>query len=429
MSKGLSIARAFYREGHNVIGADFEPNGVPVCGRFSTALKKFYRLSKPFQRPNGSNPYIEGILNIIQEEGVELWVTCSGVASAIEDAEAAVAVEQASNCKVIQFGVKVTQTLHEKHSFIQQAKTFGLHVPETHYISSLEDAMAELHPQAEKKHVSAKKFIMKSIGLDDSIRADMTLLPRPSSDETLKHLLRLNPSSSRPFVLQQFINGREYCTHSIVVNGSVVAFTACLSAELLMHYKSLSPQAALYKAMQEYTQIYARKLGHVTGHFSIDFMLDGDESGPELMKRLSPIECNPRAHTAVVLFEQESEGMAEAYLSVLGDSKTDLKKTASIIIPQVTTGYYWIGHDIITRLLLPLLLVFTLKMNLFSLQGNLLEFMEHALYWKDGTYEVWDPWPFWWLYCVYWPGMFISAIVTGNWWSRCNVSTTKLFRC
>ena len=424
MSKGLSICRAFYREGHSVIGADFEPYRVPVCGRFSTSLKRFCRLSRPLVGPGGCDDYCESLINIIKREKVDLWVSCSGVASAVEDAYAAEVVEKQTRCKVIQFGVEVTETLHEKHSFIQQTQRFGLNVPETHHITSVHDAMMQLHP--EKSPSTGKGFILKSIGLDDSIRADMTILPRPSVKETKSYLVRLRPAPSRPFVLQQYVSGSEYCTHSLVIRGRVMVFVACPSAELLMHYKALSRKSELSSALQKYTKVYAENMGCVTGHFSLDFILNKDTSEPDLLKRLHAIECNPRAHTAVVLLDHESEGMVEAYLSVLEDHASSHRPT---IIPSVDTGYYWVGHDFITLVVLPVLSLVKLRTDLATCFAKCSTFVNHIAYWKDGTYELWDPWPFWWLYCIYWPGMFLTAILGRNWWSRCNVSTTKIFSC
>ena len=68
MSKGLSIARAFYRQGHTVIAADFEPYMIPVCGRFSNAIHKFYRLQKPTGEQGSGTRYVEGIIDIISDE-------------------------------------------------------------------------------------------------------------------------------------------------------------------------------------------------------------------------------------------------------------------------------------------------------------------------------------------------------------------------
>jgi catechol O-methyltransferase len=60
---------------------------------------------------------------------------------------------------------------------------------------------------------------------------------------------------------------------------------------------------------------------------------------------------------------------------------------------------------------------------------SLHDFVDHLLFWKDGTYEVWAPLPAWWLYHVYWPFQLALALVTGKKWSRANVSTSKMFKC
>ncbi|KAG0645136.1 O-methyltransferase [Hyphodiscus hymeniophilus] len=398
MSKGLSIARAFYREGHHVIGADFEPFGIPVCGRFSSTLRKFYRISKPTSGPAESRGYAEGLLDIVNRESVDLWVSCSGVASAVQDGEAAEIIENESKCRAIQFGAQTTKTLDEKHLFIKQTRKFGLNVPETHLITSVEDALRVLHPS--EKGMERKQYIMKSVGLDDTTRADMTLLPQASSDDTRSYLARLNPSVSRLFVLQQFISGPEYCTHSVIIRGRVMVFAACRSAELLMHYEAVSPRSDLSRALQKYSEIYAAKMGCVTGHFSIDFMLDERSTELDLMSRLYPIECNPRAHTAVVLFEQESGRMVDAYLSALEVDGMDGIDIQPVVTPSTTKGYYWIGHDLVTCVLLPLLSTMAMKGSISSLTEKRKVFLHHLMFWKDGTYLLWDPLPFWWLYYV-----------------------------
>ena len=188
MSKGLFLARAFYRAGHRVIGADFEPYGVHVIGRFSVALDKFYRLSN---RPSAKGPrkYVGDLVEIIKRENVELWVSCSGIDSAVEDGEAAEAVEKLTKCKAIQFGVTLTEILHEKHSFIEDTKNLGRTVLDTYLITSVEDAMKFFYLTFPVEGMIQKKYIMKSVGLDDTIRAETTLLPRPSSSDTQIHSL------------------------------------------------------------------------------------------------------------------------------------------------------------------------------------------------------------------------------------------------
>ena len=304
MSKGLTLARTFYRAGHNVIGADFEPYDILACGRFSKAISKFYSLSYQ-QGPNGSSEYAQDLLEIIQKEKVDLWVSCSGVASAVEDGYAKEVIEQQSSCRAIQFNVDTTSTLHEKHTFIEHTARLGLPIPETHNVTS-RDAVHKV------LNVTKKKYILKSVGVDDAHRGDMTLLPRRTMSETYSHIAEVPISPTKPWVLQQFVQGKEYCTHSLVINGKVYAFLACPSAELLMHYELLSPESTLSRAMLHFTQIFAAKSGEgFTGHLSFDFLVDEvvTEKGVQLV--LQPIECNPRAHTAVVLFHGRELEIAE----------------------------------------------------------------------------------------------------------------------
>lgn len=466
MSKGLTLARTFYQAGHRVIGADFEPYGVPVAGHFSIALSKFYALTKPTSEI-GSAKYIQDLIHIIKKEKVELWVSCSGVASALDDGEAAEAIEKETSCVPIQFGLSLTETLHEKHSFISHTRKIGLNVPATRLVTSETEAQAVLYPEKrssptrndsaqsngqqenDRSRSGGRKYIMKSVGLDDSIRADMTLLPRPTLRETTQHIKRLNPTPFRPFVLQQYISGPEYCTHALLIGGSVKAFVACPSAELLMHYAPLPASSALSQAMYMYTAQYARKTEpRMTGHFSIDFLVEDDvaremrdrvavseDEVKRLMGRLFPIECNPRAHTAVVAFADVAEDLADAYLSILPDHEpkgiASGQRLDNVVVtpkPGIPTTY-WIGHDLVTKALLPALWVLRGEMGVRAVLEPWTEFVEHVLFWREGTWVVWDPWPAWWLYAGYWPGMFVASLWEGRWWSRVNVSTTKMFGC
>ncbi|EXJ76502.1 uncharacterized protein A1O5_01010 [Cladophialophora psammophila CBS 110553] len=433
MTKGLVLARLFYEAGHDVIGADFEPNGSLVCGRVSTSLRRFYRLQKPDLK-SGSAPYIQNLLDIVTKEKIELWVSCSGVSSAVEDGMAKEVVEARTRCKAIQFDVKTTQTLHEKHSFVQHTKTMGLAVPETHEITSrvaVERILGSAPP--------GRKYIMKTIGVDDSARGDLTLLPKDSDCETSAHIARLQISAETPWILQEFIVGKEYCTHSLVVGGRVKAFVACPSAELLMHYQALPAESALSRAMLAFTETCATSGGpDFTGHLSFDFMAQDEEEEPPSSDPgnsivLYPIECNPRAHTAVALFEG-TPALVDAYLSVLESQHSSrLADDAPRITRPVTHGksYYWIGHDLVTLVILPTLSFLTLSddASIPDLCQGYMAFFDHLLTWNDGTYALWDPLPWWWLYHVYWPMRFWSRISQSKKWSRANVSTAKMFEC
>ncbi len=430
MTKGLTIARLFYLAGHTVIGADFEPH---VCGRMSRALSRFYQLAKPTISADGTSDaaqYCQSLLSVILREKVDLWVSCSSVASAVEDGEAREFIEARTFCRAIQFDAATTCMLHEKHSFIERVSELGLTAPETHTVTSQEGAEKVIGNAA-----PAKKFIMKNIAMDDASRADMTLLSRSTPGKTHEHLSRLKISPERPWIVQEYISGREFCTHSLIVRGEVAAFVACPSEELLMHYEMLPAHTALSKRMLEFTMEFAESGGQgFTGHLSFDFLVtdtDLRKNSKDEDITLYPIECNPRAHTAIVLFNGHPD-LASHYLAALKDpmeqyTRYDGTPKSWPAVPMRPASYYWLGHDLTALVFLPILHFF---IGVTSTRGVLqawTAFAEHLLFWKDGTYEVWDPLPFWWLYHVYWPIQFLRSIRSGKWWSRINVSTTKMF--
>ncbi|TLS24371.1 hypothetical protein PpBr36_09130 [Pyricularia pennisetigena] len=436
MTKGLTLARAFYHQGHRVLGADFEDDLVPSSGRQSRSLSSFHSLRKPSSKSLSSS-YTNQLVDLVTRERVDLWVSCSGVATAAEDGAAAEQVEKSTSCRCVQLTEKVTVRLHEKNSFIREAVRLGLPVPETHEVAAHQDVLRVLD-RSEK----GRQFIMKPVGMDDAHRGDMTLLPLVTAAETEKHVLGLPISSANPWIVQQFIpGGREYCTHALVVRGEVRVFTACPSSELLMHYKALPAHSQLFRDMLQFTRDFCARSDEsksMTGHMSFDFMVD--EEGA-----IYAIECNPRVHTAVVLFTQPGEvtrDMVQAYLSVLlmdekpqADGYQEGAKevnghghVAEIVVPHShITPRYWIGHDVVELGLLPIVKLVRGNAEEAKVKESMAELWLHIKSWKEGSFEAWDPLPILMLYHVYWPLAVATAWWQGRRWSRLNVSTTKMF--
>lgn len=471
MAKGLALARLFYQAGHRIIGADFEPF-APCSGRGSRSIARFYRLNTPRNGQSGSDPYTESLLKIIKQEQVDVWVSCSGVSAAVEDGEAMEIVEARTSCRAIQFDAPTTRTLHEKDSFIERTTALGLSVPETHSVTDKATIKAILQSSPDKL------FILKAVGVNDAARSNLALLPRPTPKGTDAILTQLPISTETPWVMQEFVRGDEFCTHALVIHGRIRAFVACPSSELLMHYRALASDSPLTTAMLEFTEIFARKSEkNFTGHLSFDFLIPKQDLRElDYRKiRLYPIECNPRCHTAVVLFSR-TPSMVHRYLEVLENdnevrnqsNNTNMKKsvqqTKPILFPRNPPKVYWLSHDLITLAILPILknIVNSLPKNLRSSiiatifpqplssssssandntttyhanentnpSQSLAIFLEHLLRWKEGTFEIWDPLPWWLLNHVYWPIEILAAAVwTGKKFSRFNVSTTKKFEC
>ena len=432
MTKGLTIARNLSRyTSHRIIGADISALSP---SRFSSSIAKYYRLDGP--NGDDAEPYIDSILSLLRREKVDLWISCSSVVAAIEDGQVVrlaekQAKEQGRTFEAVQFRENVVEKFHEKDKFIDYIASLNLTTPESHRCTSQGEAldilMRELHSKSSNLHVEdmnapyrpqKRSYIMKPIGVDDKARNNMmTLLPFSTVAATTNYIRSLQISKTNPFQLQQFIKGAEYCTHALVVRGKVKAFTSCPSLELLMHYEPLPAYSSLSQEMLTFTQRVCEDGGETfSGHLSFDFFVEEGDAGEHV--KLYPIESNPRAHTAVILFEQTPE-MADAYLSIFDKSSTKNNDTSAPVFPRAAAySYYWIGHDLVTFAILPLLDMLSGYGPWEDVTNGLRVFWHHLIYWKDGTFTFDDPWPFFVLYHVYWPARFVEALRKGKAWSR-----------
>lgn len=432
MTKGITILRLLSQHTpHRIIGAD---TSALSPGRFSSATSAFHQLTPP--DGTDAEPYIDSLLTVIHRESVDLWISCSSVVAAVEDGVVVRLAEDRAKAegrefKAVQFREDIIERLHEKDRFVEYVQSLGLRVPESWRCTNREEVLDVLLNSDKtdgegEVRGEGTKYLLKPIGVDDRARAAMmTLLPFPSAAETESYVNNLSITPQNPFQLQQYISGAEYCTHALIVRGRVAAFTACPSSELLMHYVALPASSQLSKAMLDFTRRVAEDGGEdFTGHLSFDFLVPpGQEDGGELV--IYPIECNPRAHTAIALFA-DTPALASAYLSVFADSAAlDAREMVSPTVP--THAYYWLGHDLVTLLILPVLDAVAGLASVDDVARSWVAFWEHAVSWRDGTFEVADPLPFAVLYHVYWPVVFCKAVWEGRKWSRVNVSTTKVF--
>jgi hypothetical protein len=124
-AKGLRIVRAFYETGHKVIGADFQPLGIPSCGRFSKALNAYYPLRMP-TASSGSTLYMRDLVKIVEREAVQLWVSCSELVSAVDDGQARELLEHRTSCKTVQVDVDIAGKISDNNEFIRYARSVGL---------------------------------------------------------------------------------------------------------------------------------------------------------------------------------------------------------------------------------------------------------------------------------------------------------------
>lgn len=430
MAKGLHLARTFHATGHRVIGVDFTHtqfghSRVPSSGRFSRALDAHYTVS--------ATHYIPDMLAIILRERVDAFFCVSGVATTLEDALLKAFLNKSGcACKILQLHPETAELLHDKHSFIAAVGAAGLPAPVTKMVTTHEEALRAVATHATGK----RRFIMKSVWLDDVSRGDMTLLPRPTQAETFEFIHAKEMGEEKPWVLQEYVAGNEeYATHAVIVEGVVTAFAVCRSSDMLMRYRALPAGDPLALRMLDFTRKLVGSLeeGKLTGQVSVDFLVERDEAGA--VQRMLPIESNPRAHTAVVLFAKQPGALTESYLRLLEKKKKgaeeEVKNDESlecVVCPEDTkTTYCWMGHELVVEVLLPMVEVWRGEMTVREWVQRMVKYVGGMVNLRDATFEVLDPIPWFWMYHVYYPWFFVLSLVLGKRWTRINVSTTRVF--
>ncbi|KPM44553.1 hypothetical protein AK830_g2057 [Neonectria ditissima] len=427
MAKGLTVARIFKRKHHRVIAADWHWLSL---GSVSSAIDTYYAVPPPSDSSdtNLNDEYTERMLQIAKKEGVDLWISVSDVHAAVQDATVAEMMEADTKAKAIQFNVEWTCLLHNKDSFMDHSRNLGLRLPDTSTVRNQREVVQFLESRGGlERRSDARLYLIKYSGVDDQGRSRMPLLPLESKEATLRKIEQI-PFDETPetsFIAQEFIAGEEYCTHALVIRGQVRAFVACPSGPVLLHYTALPPDSPISQAMQDFTQKQAAAGGeNFTGHLSFDFMVRTPAASEKDDVEIYPIECNPRSHTAAVLFNHTPE-LVEEYLSVL--SPSDASSDSQPLAPENPGQYYWVGQDLAEEVLDPLYrYVFAGTASFGELYESSLVFLRRVCYWNDGTFDSSDLFPWWWLYHVYWPMYFVTFLFRGQ-WRKLNISTGKIF--
>ena len=312
MTKALQLARSFYAAGHRVVLIETDKYWL-TGHRFSRAVDAFYTVPAPQKDPEA---YIQALVNIAKQENIDVYIPVCSPISSYYDSLAKPAL--AGCCEVFHFDADITKMLDDKFAFAQTAQSFGLSVPKSYKIT---------HPQqvldfdfSTEQH----KYILKSIPYDSVRRLNLTKLPCNTRAETAAFVNSLPISEEKPWIMQEFITGKEYCTHSTVRDGELRLHCCCESSAFQVNYENVEQPEIL-----QWVSHFVKQLG-ITGQASFDFIRAENGS-------IYAIECNPRTHSAITMFYNHP-GVAEAYLS-----RQPLEPLQPLTDSKPT---YWLYHEV-----------------------------------------------------------------------------------
>lgn len=350
MTKSLQLARSFHAAGHKVFL--LENHKYWLSGnRFSNAVAGFYTVANPQKDLDG---YFQGLLEIVKKENIDVFIPVSSPAGSYYESLAKPLLSE--YCEVLHFDAEITQMLDNKFTFIEKAKSFGLSVPKSFLITNPEQIINFDFA------ADGSKYILKSIPYDSVRRLDMTKLPMNSLPEMKQFVNNLPISEEKSWIMQEFVKGKEYCTHSTVRKGKIRLYCCCESSEFQVNYDHVD-NPKIY----EWVEKFVREL-NITGQISFDFIQTEDG-------RVFPIECNPRTHSAITTFH-DHPGVANAYLT---DSQND-NETPILPLPN-SKPTYWTYHEL-------------WRLTEIKSLGQLKAWIKRITEGTDGIFQVNDPLPF-----------------------------------
>ncbi len=372
MTKALHLARAFHAAGHRVVLV--ESTKYRFTGhRFSRAVDAFHCVPEPHE-PG----YAEALLAVVRRERVDVFVPVSSPAASVPDARARKLLDGV--CEVVHGDADTVEMLDDKASFARAAASLGLRVPDSHRITDPSQVLEFDFP-------AGRTYILKRVAYNPVGRLDLTPLSAATPERNASFVASLSISQDDPWILQEFISGHEYCTHSTVSDGRVQVYGCCLSSACQVNYAHVD-----HPEIRRWVERFVSGL-RLSGQVSFDFIESSDGE-------VYAIECNPRTHSAITMFYDDPR-LADAYL-------TDGHQ---VITPRRDARpTHWLYHEL-WRLMT---------------QPRRLSRLTVMIRGVDAIFDWRDPLPYFMVHHLQIPVLLLANLRTRRGWSRIDFNIGKL---
>jgi predicted ATP-grasp superfamily ATP-dependent carboligase len=373
MTKALQLARSFHSDGHRVILV--ESTRYRLTGhRFSRAVDAFYCLPEP-----NTPRYAHALLDIVRREHVDVYVPVSSPAGSLHDAQARQLLDGV--CEVVHADADTVRMLDDKAEFSKTAAAMGLSVPDWHRITDPKQIEDFDFPRG-------RSYILKRIAYNPVGRLDLTRLSHDTPELNARFARSLAISDDDPWILQEFVEGQEYCTHGTVRGGRLQVYGCCESSASQLNYAMVDKPE-----IQSWVTQFVGALG-ITGQASFDFIERADG-------HVHAIECNPRTHSAITMFYAHPR-LARAYLE---DGH-----------PVITPGpaarpTYWIYHEL---------------WRLLTKSGGRRGRLRAIISGRDAIFAWWDPLPYLMVHHLQIPALLVDNLLRRRGWTKIDFNIGKL---
>ena len=275
----LDLARAFHRAGHTVFMAESLRGHL---SQPSNAIEANFVVPAPRQDRAG---FVDALKNIIVENQIEMLIpTCEEIFHISKERDQL-------PCAVFAEPIKTLDQMHSKWHFVINAIGHDLFAPETMYLTAMDDM---LHAYAHWRDLVLKPVYSRF--------AARTLI-RPPLKKAIDSVI---VSPKLPWVAQEYISGKAYCSYSVCHNGRITAhttypsdFTAGQGAAIVFEHVD---HPGIFQWVRSFVQ-----QNHFSGQIAFDFIETDDGV-------VYALECNPRATSGVHLLASHPQ-FVEAFFN------------------------------------------------------------------------------------------------------------------
>lgn len=275
----LEWARAFKSSGYTVSVADCIK--FPLT-RFSNCIDHFFYYASPRHH---LNIWCEQLINYIKKNSISLVIPTTEEAFYLSYKHAV--LSKFTTLFVADFSLM--RQLHHKGDFAKLVQNFTIKTPKTIAVSDKETLL----------NIYTHKIKEKVIKPAYSRFASATLI-KPSLDQ----LIAIDSISPQfPWIIQDFIAGRELCSFTVFKEGKVMAHSSYQPI-----YRAGKGAGIYFKPdLSEKIIQFVHEFGtntQFTGQAGFDFIEDADEN-------LWVLECNPRGTSGIHLFNKQHKELSQ----------------------------------------------------------------------------------------------------------------------
>lgn len=282
MPTAIDEIRKLGRAGHEIVAADTFRG---AAGAHSKYVKKTELVASPRYEPRA---FVEDVARIIQEDRIDVVVPCFEEVLYLARARAVLPLR--AECLFPEF--EYLKRLHDKHVFVEVARHLGVRVPRCVEVTSraeLDAATADIH------EYFAKPVYSRGGVFAYTNRGPLAGARDPST---------CNPTPRYRWVVEEYLDGPDVCSFSVVRNGRVRAHVTYVHPREIEHAGGTVFESIEDPETLAITQRFA-EWSNYDGQIAFDFR--------RTARGLYAIECNPRPTAGVHLMS--SDMFVDALLS------------------------------------------------------------------------------------------------------------------